>query len=141
MDLKIFEIHKLEWDATSQAFSKLIEFSKFLFSLVDLLNETRLEIFFNQLGRTQEVPAQGSSVLEGWSANFSSWPRNLNICRRPKIMMKIRLRFNYQISKRFYGLDIKTNGNNNSLLMQNWMMGFQRSKVLTAALWMSLGKL
>ena len=91
--------------------SKLIAFKKFFFSLINLLNEPRLGEFLNELGRRIQHKVALCLTDDQLISVFGL--RNLNVCRLPKII--IRLRFNNQISKRMDDLcwhhiiDIKTN--------------------------------
>ena len=93
------------------AVSKLIAFKKFFFSLINLLNEPRLGEFLNELGRRIQHKVALCLTDDQLISVFGL--RNLNVCRLPKII--IRLRFNNQISKRMDDLcwhhiiDIKTN--------------------------------
>ena len=99
-DLKSIDLN----GTLQEAFSKLIEFSKFLFALVQFFKAPRLEEFLNELGK--RFQHKTALCLKDY---LSSSSRSLNICRLPKII--IRLRSNCQISKRVYASineDIKT---------------------------------
>ena len=82
------------------AVSKLIAFKKFLFSLINLLNEPRLGEFLNELGRRIQHKVALCLTDDQLISVFGL--RNLNVCRLPKIIF--RLRFNNQISKRMADL-------------------------------------
>lgn len=84
-----------------EAFSKLIKFSKFLFSLLDLLKEPRLEIFLNELGKRFQHKA-ALHLKDDLPVSVLGLETSDNIYRRRKTIIKIGLGFNYQISKRVY---------------------------------------